>query len=420
MLYYLFNYLDSLDFPGAGMFRYVSFRAVITIILSLGISTVIGRRIIDKLQVLQIGETVRNLGLEGQLSKKGTPTMGGIIIIIAIIVPVILLARLENVYIILMLITTLWLGTLGFLDDYIKVFRKDKDGLQGKFKIIAQVGLGLIVGLTLYLSPTVIVRENTEIRNQDNVIERVTYTVEGVKSTQTTIPFLKNNNLDYESFVSFLGEYTTPAAWILFVFVVIFIVTAVSNGANLTDGLDGLAAGSSAIIGVTLGILAYVSGHVEFASYLNIMFIPGSEELVVYAAAFVGATIGFLWYNSFPAQVFMGDTGSLTLGGIIGVFAVIIHKELLLPILCGVFFVESLSVMMQVFYFKLTKKKYGEGRRIFKMTPLHHHFQKAGNSGIQALIQKPFNPVPESKIVVRFWIIGIILAAVTLATLKMR
>lgn len=420
MLYYLFNYLDSLDFPGAGMFRYVSFRAVITIILSLGISTVIGRRIIDKLQVLQIGETVRNLGLEGQLSKKGTPTMGGIIIIIAIIVPVILLARLENVYIVLMLITTLWLGTLGFLDDYIKVFRKDKDGLQGKFKIIAQVGLGLIVGLTLYLSPTVIVRENTEIRNQDNVIERVTYTVEGVKSTQTTIPFLKNNNLDYESFVSFLGEYTTPAAWILFVFVVIFIVTAVSNGANLTDGLDGLAAGSSAIIGVTLGILAYVSGHVEFASYLNIMFIPGSEELVVYAAAFVGATIGFLWYNSFPAQVFMGDTGSLTLGGIIGVFAVIIHKELLLPILCGVFFVESLSVMMQVFYFKFTKKKYGEGRRIFKMTPLHHHFQKAGNSGIQALIQKPFNPVPESKIVVRFWIIGIILAAITLATLKMR
>lgn len=420
MLYYLFNYLDSLDFPGAGMFRYVSFRAVITIILSLGISTVIGRRIIDRLQVLQIGETVRNLGLEGQLSKKGTPTMGGVIIIIAIIVPVILLARLENVYIILMLITTLWLGTLGFLDDYIKVFRKDKDGLQGKFKIIAQVGLGLIVGLTLYLSPTVIVRENTEIRNQDNVIERVTYTVEGVKSTQTTIPFLKNNNLDYESFVSFLGEYTTPAAWILFVFVVIFIVTAVSNGANLTDGLDGLAAGSSAIIGVTLGILAYVSGHVEFASYLNIMFIPGSEELVVYAAAFVGATIGFLWYNSFPAQVFMGDTGSLTLGGIIGVFAVIIHKELLLPILCGVFFVESLSVMMQVFYFKFTKKKYGEGRRIFKMTPLHHHFQKAGNSGIQALIQKPFNPVPESKIVVRFWIIGIILAAITLATLKMR
>ncbi|TFD97144.1 phospho-N-acetylmuramoyl-pentapeptide-transferase, partial [Dysgonomonas capnocytophagoides] len=320
----------------------------------------------------------------------------------------------------LMLITTVWLGSLGFLDDYIKVFKKDKEGLHGKFKIIAQIGLGLIVGLTLYLSPSVIVKENTEVRNTEDIIERVTYTVEGVKSTQTTIPFFKNNNLDYESLVSFMGEYSSAAAWFLFVLVVIFIVTAVSNGANLTDGLDGLAAGSSAVIGVTLGILAYVSGHVEFASYLNIMFIPGSEELVVFAAAFIGATVGFLWYNAFPAQVFMGDTGSLTLGGIIGVFAVIIHKELLLPILCGVFFVESISVMMQVFYFKFTKKKYGEGRRIFKMTPLHHHFQKAGNSGIQALIQKPFNPVPESKIVVRFWIIGIILAAITLITLKMR
>lgn len=420
MLYYLFNYLDTLDFPGAGMFKYVSFRAAVTILLSLVISTVIGRRIIDKLQVLQIGEIVRNLGLEGQLSKKGTPTMGGVIIIIAIIVPVLLLARLENVYIILMLITTVWLGSLGFLDDYIKVFKKDKEGLHGKFKIIAQIGLGLIVGLTLYLSPSVIVKENTEVRNTEDIIERVTYTVEGVKSTQTTIPFFKNNNLDYESLVSFMGEYSSAAAWFLFVLVVIFIVTAVSNGANLTDGLDGLAAGSSAVIGVTLGILAYVSGHVEFASYLNIMFIPGSEELVVFAAAFIGATVGFLWYNAFPAQVFMGDTGSLTLGGIIGVFAVIIHKELLLPILCGVFFVESISVMMQVFYFKFTRKKYGEGRRIFKMTPLHHHFQKAGNSGIQALIQKPFNPVPESKIVVRFWIIGIILAAITLITLKMR
>lgn len=420
MLYYLFNYLDTLDFPGAGMFKYVSFRAAVTILLSLIISTVIGRRIIDKLQVLQIGEIVRNLGLEGQLSKKGTPTMGGVIIIIAIIVPVLLLARLENVYIILMLITTVWLGSLGFLDDYIKVFKKDKEGLHGKFKIIAQIGLGLIVGLTLYLSPSVIVKENTEVRNTEDIIERVTYTVEGVKSTQTTIPFFKNNNLDYESLVSFMGEYSSAAAWFLFVLVVIFIVTAVSNGANLTDGLDGLAAGSSAVIGVTLGILAYVSGHVEFASYLNIMFIPGSEELVVFAAGFIGATVGFLWYNAFPAQVFMGDTGSLTLGGIIGVFAVIIHKELLLPILCGVFFVESISVMMQVFYFKFTKKKYGEGRRIFKMTPLHHHFQKAGNSGIQALIQKPFNPVPESKIVVRFWIIGIILAAIALITLKMR
>lgn len=288
-----------------------------TILLSLIISTVIGRRIIDKLQVLQIGEIVRNLGLEGQLSKKGTPTMGGVIIIIAIIVPVLLLARLENVYIILMLITTVWLGSLGFLDDYIKVFKKDKEGLHGKFKIIAQIGLGLIVGLTLYLSPSVIVKENTEVRNTEDIIERVTYTVEGVKSTQTTIPFFKNNNLDYESLVSFMGEYSSAAAWFLFVLVVIFIVTAVSNGANLTDGLDGLAAGSSAVIGVTLGILAYVSGHVEFASYLNIMFIPGSEELVVFAAAFIGATVGFLWYNAFPAQVFMGDTGSLTLGGII-------------------------------------------------------------------------------------------------------
>ncbi|MDU1903194.1 MAG: phospho-N-acetylmuramoyl-pentapeptide-transferase [Dysgonomonas sp.] len=420
MLYYLFNYLDTLDFPGAGMFKYVSFRSAMSIILALLISTVIGRRIIDRLQYLQIGETVRNLGLEGQLSKKGTPTMGGVIIIIAIIVPVLLLAKLENIYIILMLITTLWLGTLGFLDDYIKVFRKNKEGLRGKFKIIAQIGLGLIVGLTLYLSPSVIVRENIEFRNENNVIESVSYAVEGVKSTQTTIPFVKNNNLDYESFVSFLGDYSEPAAWILFVFIVIFIVTAVSNGANLTDGLDGLAAGSSAIIGVTLGILAYVSGHVEFASYLNIMFIPGSEELVVYAAAFIGATVGFLWYNAFPAQVFMGDTGSLTLGGIIGVFAVIIHKELLLPILCGVFFVESLSVMIQVCYFKYTKRKYGEGKRVFKMTPLHHHFQKAGNGDIVARIQKPFNPIPESKIVVRFWIIGILLAALTLITLKMR
>ncbi|MDR2954021.1 MAG: phospho-N-acetylmuramoyl-pentapeptide-transferase [Prevotella sp.] len=420
MLYYLFDFLDKLDFPGAGMFRYVSFRSATALVLSLLISTIIGRRIINKLQKLQIGDTVRNLGLEGQLSKVGTPTMGGIIIIIAILIPTLFCARLDNIYIILMLITTVWLGSLGFLDDYIKVFKKDKEGLHGKFKIIAQIGLGLIVGLTLYLSPDVIIRENIEFRNENNVIEKVSYNAEGVKSTQTTIPFVKNNNLDYESFVSFLGDYAEPAAWILFVIVVIFIVTAVSNGANLTDGLDGLAAGSSAIIGVTLGILAYVSGHIEFASYLNIMFIPGSQELVIFAATFIGATVGFLWYNAFPAQVFMGDTGSLTLGGIIGVFAVVIHKELLLPILCGVFFVESVSVMVQVCYFKFTKKKYGEGRRIFKMTPLHHHFQKAGNAGIAAKLQKPINPVPESKIVVRFWIVGILLAVLTLATLKMR
>lgn len=420
MLYYLFNYLDGLDFPGAGMFKYVSFRSALALIFSLLISTIIGRRIIDRLQKLQIGETIRELGLEGQMSKKGTPTMGGIIIIIAILLPVLLFCQLHNIYVVLMLVTTVWLGMLGFLDDYLKVFKKDKEGLHGKFKIIAQVGLGLIVGLALYMSPDVVVRENTESRNAEGIIEQVSYDIEGVKSTQTTIPFVKNNNLDYESLVDFMGEHSSAAAWVLFVVVVIFIVTAVSNGANLTDGLDGLAAGNSAIIGVTLGILAYVSGHIEFARYLNIMFIPGSQELVIFAAAFIGATVGFLWYNSYPAQVFMGDTGSLTLGGIIGVFAVLIHKELLLPILCGVFFVESLSVMIQVSYFKYTKKKYGEGRRVFKMTPLHHHFQKMGNSGIQAIIQKPLGAIPESKIVVRFWLIGIILAVITLATLKMR
>lgn len=420
MLYYLFDFLDQFDFPGAGMFRYVSFRSALGLIISLLIATIIGRRIIDYLQKKQIGETVRNLGLEGQLSKKGTPTMGGVIIIIAIVVPTLLCARIDNIYIILMLITTLWLGTLGFLDDYIKVFRKDKEGLHGRFKIVAQVGLGLIVGLTMYLSPDIMIRENIEFRNQDNVIEHVSYEAEGVKSTQTTIPFFKNNNLDYEWLTSSLGKYAGPAAWVLFVLIVIFIVTAVSNGANLTDGLDGLAAGTSAIIGATLGVLAYVSGHMRFASYLNIMFIPGSEELVIFAATFIGGLVGFLWYNAFPAQVFMGDTGSLTIGGIIGVFAVVIHKELLLPILCGIFLVESVSVMLQVTYFKFTKKKYGEGRRIFKMTPLHHHFQKAGNAGIQAKLQYPISPVPESKIVVRFWIIGILLAVLTLATLKMR
>lgn len=420
MLYYLFNYLDQLNFPGAGVFQYVSFRAAIALIVSLLVSTIFGGKMIRLLQKKQIGEIVRNLGLEGQMQKKGTPTMGGIIIIIAILVPVLLFGRLDNIYIILMIVTTLWLGALGFADDYIKVFKKDKEGLHGKMKIIAQVGLGLIVGLTLYASPVVLIKENTETLDKEGNIIKVTYQDEGVKSTQTTIPFIKNNNLDYGSLVSFMGKYAEPAVWCLFVLVVIFIVTAVSNGANLTDGLDGLAAGSSAIIGATLGILAYVSGHIQFAEYLNIMFIPGSHELVVFAAAFLGALTGFLWYNAFPAQIFMGDTGSLTIGGIIGVFAVIIHKELLLPILCGVFFVESLSVMLQVFYFKLTKRKYGEGRRIFKMTPLHHHFQKMGNSGIQALIQRPLGAIPESKIVIRFWIVGILLAVFTLATLKIR
>jgi phospho-N-acetylmuramoyl-pentapeptide-transferase len=400
------------------MFRYISFRAAAALILSLGISTIIGNRIIKALQRMQIGETIRNLGLEGQMAKRGTPTMGGIIIIIAILVPTLLLARLDNTYIILMIITVVWLGLIGFLDDYIKVVRKDKEGLSGKFKIVGQVGLGLIVGLTLYISPAATMRENVEITRTGGVTE-VVHSPE-VKSTQTTIPFFKNNNLDYRDLVSFMPSNRTAATWILFVLVAILIVTAVSNGANLTDGLDGLAAGSSAIIGVALGILAYVSNHLEYAAYLNIMYIPGSGELAVFAAAFIGATIGFLWYNAFPAQVFMGDTGSLTLGGIIGVFAIVIHKELLLPILCGVFLVESLSVMMQVTYFKYTKKRFGEGRRIFKMTPLHHHFQKAGNAGIDALIQRPFAPVPESKIVVRFWLIGIILAALAIATLKMR
>ena len=419
MLYYLFNFLDQLDFPGAGMFKYVSFRSGLALILSLFISTAIGRRIINRLQMLQIGETVRKLGLEGQMSKKGTPTMGGIIIIIAILVPTILCAKLNNIYLLLMIVTTLWLGSIGFLDDYIKVFRKNKEGLHGRFKIVGQVGLGLIVGVTLYLSPDVVIKENMEVR-RNNVIEEVNDQQVETKATKTTIPFLKNNNFDYAKLVDWAGEYKVEAAWLVFVLMTIFVVTAVSNGANLTDGLDGLAAGSSAIIGVALGVLAYMSSHFEFASFLNIMFIPGAEELVVFAAAFIGATVGFLWYNSYPAQVFMGDTGSLTLGGIIAVFAIIIRKELLIPILCGIFFAESISVMMQVAYFKYTKKKYGVGKRIFKMTPLHHHFQKPGNAGIEALLQKPFNVVPESKIVVRFWLIGIILAVITIVTLKMR
>jgi phospho-N-acetylmuramoyl-pentapeptide-transferase len=420
MLYNLFIYLDQLDFPGAGMFKYVSFRSGLALILSLFISTAIGRKIIDRLQRLQIGETVRDLGLEGQMNKKGTPTMGGVIIIIAILIPVLLCARLNNIYLILMLITTLWLGGIGFADDYIKVFLKNKEGLQGRFKIIGQVGLGLIVGIVLYASPNVVIRENREILSKDNTVEDVRIHSEVTKSTKTTIPFLKNNNFDYAYLARWAGAFREEAAWAVFVLVVIFIVTAVSNGANLTDGLDGLAAGSSAIIGVALGILAYMSAHAEFASFLNIMFIPGAEELVVFAAAFFGATVGFLWYNSYPAQVFMGDTGSLTLGGIIAVFAVIIRKELLIPILCGVFLAESLSVMLQVAYFRYTKKKYGAGKRIFKMTPLHHHFQKAGHAGIDAAIQKPYSVIPESKIVVRFWLVGIILAVITIVTLKMR
>ncbi|MDR1746609.1 MAG: phospho-N-acetylmuramoyl-pentapeptide-transferase [Tannerella sp.] len=420
MLYYLFNYLDQIDVPGAGLFKYISFRAILALVTSLFISTMTGRQIIDFLRRKQIGESVRDLGLEGQLSKKGTPTMGGIIIIIAIIVPAILFARLNNVYLIIMLITTLWLGTLGFADDYIKVFKKDKEGLQGRFKIIGQVSLGLIVGLVLFFNSDVVIRENVEVRNSEHAIEDVRFHADHTKSAKTTIPFFKNNNFDYAWLAAWAGDYKTEVTCGLFILIVIFIVTAVSNGANLTDGLDGLAAGSSAIIGTALGIFAYTSSHIAFASFLNIMFIPGAEELVIFAAAFIGATIGFLWYNAYPAQVFMGDTGSLTLGGIIAVFAIIIRKELLIPILCGIFLTESLSVMMQVAYFRYTKKKYGVGRRIFKMTPLHHHFQKPGDNSIQALWQRPFRIVPESKIVVRFWLIGIILAAITLITLKIR
>lgn len=419
MLYYLFQYLDQINFPGAGMFQYVTFRAAMAAILALLFGIIAGRRIINRLQKRQIGETIRNLDLEGQYSKRGTPTMGGVIIIFSILIAILLFGKLGNIYILLMIVSTIWLGALGFADDYIKVFKKDKEGLKGKIKVVAQVGLGLIVGLVMFLSPDIVSRENTEVR-VDNVIQQVQYRGEDIKTTKTTIPFMKNNNLDYRSLVSFMGDFADEAVWIIFVVIVILIVTAVSNSANLTDGLDGLASGSSAIIGVALGILAYVSGRVDFASYLNIMYIPGSDELMVFAAAFVGATVGFLWYNAYPAQVFMGDTGSLTLGGIIGVFAVLIHKELLLPILCGVFFVEALSVILQVTYFKYTKRKYGAGKRVFKMTPLHHHFQKPGNGSIDAMIQKPYIPIPEPKLVSRFWLIGMILAVLAMATLKMR
>lgn len=420
MFYHLFHYLDRFyDIPGAGMFNYISFKTGLSFIFALLLSTLFGRRIINFLQKKQIGETIRDLGLEGQLSKKGTPTMGGIIIINAILIPTLLFADLTNIYIILMLITTVWMGAIGFLDDYIKVFLKNKEGLSGKAKIVGQVGLGLIVGLVMYLSPDVVMRENTEIRGELRV-EDVVYSKKDIKATRTTIPFVKNNDLDYADAFKSAGKNAQKYGWILFVLVAIFIVTAVSNGANLTDGLDGLSAGSSAIMGGALGVLAYLSGNINYSGYLNIMYIPGTGELLVFAGAFLGATIGFLWYNSFPAQVFMGDTGSLTLGGIIAVFAIAIRKELLLPILCGVFLAESLSVICQVSYFKYTKRKYGTGKRIFKMTPLHHHFQKPGNAGIEALIQRPLQALPEPKIVVRFWIVSIILAALTIITLKIR
>jgi len=421
MLYHLFHYLDQIfDIPGGRLFNFISFRTGLAFILALLLSTMFGRRIIDYLQKKQIGETIRDLGLEGQMSKKGTPTMGGVIIIIAILVPTLLLADITNIYVLLMIVTTVWMGLIGFLDDYIKVFRKNKEGLKGRFKIVGQIGLGLIVGLTMYFSPTMVIRENIEVKGATQRVENVLYSKHNVKSTKTTIPFVKNNNFNYADAFKSAGEKAQDYGWILFVVVTIFIVTAVSNGANLTDGLDGLATGSSAIMGVILGILAYVSGNINYAGYLNIMYLPGTGELLVFAGAFIGATIGFLWYNSFPAQIFMGDTGSLTLGGIIAVFAILTRKELLIPILCGVFFVESLSVILQVGFFKFTKKRFGEGKRIFKMTPLHHHYQKQGNAGIQAIFQRPIQAMPESKIVIRFWIVGIILAAITIITLKIR
>ncbi|MDD3479620.1 MAG: phospho-N-acetylmuramoyl-pentapeptide-transferase [Paludibacteraceae bacterium] len=420
MLYYLFNYLDKLDVPGAGMFNYISFRAALAFLFALIFSTLIGRRIINRLQKMQIGETIRDLDLEGQMKKTGTPTMGGIIILLSILLPCLFVGVLDNVYMILMLITTVWLGLLGFADDYIKVFKKNKDGLRGIFKIIGQVGIGLIVGLTLYFSPNAVIVENVQKHvDTKTQLEVVEYAKDEVKSTKTTIPFFKNNNLDYADAFNWAGENKQLLGWILFVIVVIFVVTAVSNGANLTDGLDGLATGTSAIQGATLGILAYVSGNVHYSGYLNIMYIPGSGELLVFAAAFIGATIGFLWFNSYPAQVFMGDTGSLALGGIIAVFAIAIHKELLIPILSGIFLVESLSVILQTAYFKFTKKRTGVGKRIFKMSPLHHHYQKPAGT-VEALIQGSKQAIPESKITIRFWIVGLILAAVTIITLKMR
>lgn len=420
MLYYLFRFLENYQVPGSRLMDYLTFRSGAALILSLFIATIIGRRIIDKLQLMQVGEIVRNLGLEGQMSKKGTPTMGGIIIIISIVVPCLLLGKLDNIYMLLMIVSTLWLGSLGFADDYIKVAHHDKEGLKGKFKIVGQVGLGIIVGLTMYLSPAIVMRENVETINTQSHEVVVEHKTEDIKSTQTTIPFFKNNNFDYAYLTKWMGSHAQTGGWIVFILVTIFVITAVSNGANLTDGLDGLATGTSGIIGTALAIMCYLGGNVIYSSYLNIMYIPGSSELTVYAAAFIGATIGFLWYNSYPAQVFMGDTGSLTLGGIIAVFAILIRKELLIPILCAIFFIEDLSVMCQVAYFKYTKKRTGIGKRIFKMTPLHHHFQIAGKAGGEAIIQHPYKAIPESKIVMRFFIIAIFLAVITFVTLKIR
>lgn len=422
MLYSLFQWIGETDFPGRHLMTYITFRAGITFTLSLLITLIFGRYIIARLQKMQVGEVVRNLGLEGQMKKTGTPTMGGVIIIMAILIPCLLMGNLSNIYMILMLVATLWMGAIGFLDDYRKLKYHNKDGLKGKYKITGQIGLGLLVGITMWLSPSIVMRENTEIENTQSHETEIVHSSEDIKSPQTTIPFVKNNNFNYEWITSWVKDKKAAetAGWLVFVLVVIFVVTAVSNGANLTDGLDGLCAGTSAIIGVALAIMAYLGGNVIYSGYLNIMYIPGSEELVVYAAAFMGALVGFLWYNAFPAQVFMGDTGSLTIGGIIAVFAILIRKELLIPLLCLIFFLEDLSVVMQVAYFKLTRQRYGTGRRIFKMTPLHHHFQKAGDPGVECLINVPRHPIPESKIVVRFWIVGLLLAALTFVTLKIR
>ena len=410
MLYYLFDYLHrAYNLPGAGMFQYISFRAGIAAILGLFIATLSGKRIIGLLYRLQVGETVRDLGLEGQKEKSGTPTMGGIIIILALLIPVLLLTRLDNIYIILLIITTLWMGLIGFIDDYIKVFRKNKDGLKGRFKVLGQVSLGIIVGATLYFHPDVTVKnENAQASRmvQTQTQRRPLSEMAEVKSTKTTIPFMKNNELDYASLIKWTGENYKHWVWLIFIPIVIFIITAVSNGANLTDGIDGLASGSSAIIVFTLGIFAWISGNTIFSEYLNIMYIPHVGEVTIFIAAMVGALIGFLWYNTYPAQVFMGDTGSLTIGGIIAVLAIMVRKELLIPVLCGIFLMENLSVMLQVAYFKYTKKKYGEGRRIFLMSPLHHHYQKKGYH--------------ESKIVMRFMIVGIILALISFITLTIR
>lgn len=412
MLYYLFQYLDSIGVPGAGVFDYISFRAAMAIITSLLISLVFGKRLINLLRKQQVGETVRDLGLEGQKEKEGTPTMGGLIILASILIPTLLFAELTNIYVIIMLVATVMLGTIGFIDDYIKVFKKNKKGLAGKFKIVGQIAVGVFVGAVLYFHPDVQVHENVAkdavIENSRDVTEKHQIVPEGTKyvvtkDMTTTIPFVKGNEFNYNWLI---GDDNKNYGWLLFIPVVIVIITAVSNGANMTDGLDGLATGTSAIIGIALAIFAYVSGHIEFADYLNVMYIPYSSELVIFISAFMAACIGFLWYNSYPAQVFMGDTGSLAIGGIIAVFAIIIRKELLIPVLCGVFLIENVSVMMQVGWFKYTKKKYGEGRRIFKMAPLHHHYQKLG--------------MHESKIVSRFWIVGVLLAVITIVTLKLR